>query len=310
MKIWVTGGSGMLGSAIVRALGERRQTGEVCAPGSSEVDLRNADCVREFISLERPDMVIHAAGRVGGIAANIADPVRFLTENMTMGMNVIQGALESGVPQLLNIGSSCMYPRDHDCPLVEDDVLTGPLEPTNEGYALAKIACDRLCTYVATTTGRAYKTIIPSNLYGPGDHFDEQRGHLVANAIRKVEQALNMNATHVEVWGDGTARREFTYVEDVALWIAQAALTQIERLPARVNVGAGVDYTVREYYERVSQACGYSGALDFDLDKPVGMKRKLMDSSLAARFGWTALTGLDEGLARTVSYFRAISRQS
>lgn len=304
MKVWVTGGTGMLGGAIVAALLTRGGATEVLAPRSSEVDLTHAREVREFLQRHRPDAVVHAAGRVGGIAANIADPVGFLTENMAMGMNLIESAHESDVPALLNIGSSCMYPKDHDEPLVEDQILSGPLEPTNEGYALAKIASERLCAYIAQTTGRAYRTILPSNLYGPGDHFEETRGHLVANAMRKVEDAVRSGRDQVEVWGDGSARREFTYVDDVAQWVVRLLEDGMDRLPLRVNAGVGVDYTVREYYEHIAAVCGYQGEFVYDASRPAGMARKLMDSSLARRFGWTAPTSLDEGLARTLEYYR------
>jgi GDP-L-fucose synthase len=310
MKVWVTGGSGMVGSAVLRALSATETPVEVLAPRSSELDLTVAEAVRLFLESHRPDTVIHAAGRVGGIAANVADPVRFLTDNMAMGMNVIQSASELGVLRLVNVGSSCMYPRDHEEPLVEDDVLTGQLEPTNEGYAIAKIAADRLCAYVSETTGLHYRTVVPSNLYGPGDHFDELRGHLIANAMRKVELAVRTGAHAVEVWGDGTARREFTFVDDVANWIARVVVDGIDQLPTRLNIGVGIDYTVREYYEHIGRACGYEGEFQFDVSKPVGMKRKLMDSSVAAGFGWVAPTSLDEGLARTLDYFQALDGKS
>lgn len=304
MRVWVTGGSGMLGGTIAATLRARNAV-EVLTPRSREVDLTQADQVSQFIADSKPDVVVHAAGRVGGIAANIADPVGFLTENMEMGMNLITLAHKAGVRTLINIGSSCMFPRDHDQPLVEDDILTGPLEPTNEGYALAKIASERLCAYIARTAGRAYRTIVPSNLYGPGDHFDEHRGHLIANAMRKVEEALRTGAEEVEVWGDGSARREFTYVQDVASWIADlVGQDVVDQLPVRVNAGVGVDYTVREYYEHIASACGYRGTFRFDPTRPVGMKRKLMDSTLARGYGWTAPTALDEGLALTLAYYR------
>jgi GDP-L-fucose synthase len=292
----------MLGAAVMRAL--RARGVAPVAPTSDELDLTQGDAVRSFIAATQPDAVVHTAGRVGGIAANVADPVGFLTENMAIGMNVIGGCHEAGVPRLINVSSSCMYPKDLQRPLVEEDVLTGPLEPTNEGYALAKIAGDRLCAYIAQTTGRAYRTIVPSNLYGPGDHFDEQRGHLVANAIRKVEAARRSGLPSVEVWGDGTARREFTYVDDVADWISTLTIDGVDELPLRANAGVGVDYTVREYYEHITQVCGYDGDLSFDLSKPAGMARKLMDSGRARAHGWNAPTSLDEGLTRTVEFYR------
>lgn len=220
--VWVTGGSGLVGGSLQRSLGEHQPDLRVVAPSSAELDLRDAAAVTAFAAAARPVAVIHAAGRVGGIAANIKHPFGFLHDNMLMGMNVIRASVEAGVPKLINIGSSCMYPKDHQGLLTEEDVLAGPLEPTNEGYALAKISADRLCEYVARESGLAYRTVIPSNLYGPGDHFDEFRGHLVASAMRKVHRA-KANGAPVEIWGDGTARREFTYVTDVTDWIAAVA---------------------------------------------------------------------------------------
>ncbi len=302
MTVWVTGGRGMLGRAVIRAL--RAHGIEPLAPTSAELDLTHEDAVRAFVASTTPDAVVHTAGRVGGIAANVADPVGFLTQNMSIGMNVITACHDADVPRLINVSSSCMYPKDLQRPLVEDDVLTGQLEPTNEGYALAKIASDRLCAYIAQTAGRFYRTIVPSNLYGPNDHFDEQRGHLVANAIRKVELARRTGLPSVEVWGDGTARREFTYVDDVAGWIAEVAMDGLDDLPLRLNAGVGVDYTVREYYEHISRISGYPGELSFDVSKPAGMARKLMDSGRARAHGWNAPTSLDEGLARTVEFYR------
>ena len=304
MKIWVTGARGMLGSAIVRALRSRAPGSELVTPTSAELDLTDPQAVRRFLQAGRPDVTIHAAGRVGGIAANVADPVGFLTQNLAIGMNVIEGSHRAGVPTLINVGSSCMYPKDHSDALVEDDVLSGRLEPTNEGYAIAKIAADRLCEYLSTQYGAAYRTVIPSNLYGPGDHFDEHRGHLIANAIRKVDEAVRSGLGSVLIWGDGSARREFTFVDDVAEWIATLAYSGVSELPPRLNAGVDIDHTVTEYYEQIAAVAGYSGGFEYDTSRPVGMRRKLMDSSLARGYGWAPATQLDEGLRRTIEYYR------
>jgi GDP-L-fucose synthase len=301
MRIWITGAHGMLGSAIARAL---RPEDELLRPTSAELDLRDARAVREYLESHKPDATIHAAGRVGGIAANVADPVGFLTDNMAIGMNVIGVSHDVGVPTLINVGSSCMYPKDHTGSLVETDVLSGRLEPTNEGYAIAKIAADRLCEYLSSQYGAAYRTVISSNLYGPGDHFDEQRGHLIASAIRKIDAAVRDGLSQVVIWGDGTARREFTYVNDVAHWIAELAHRGVAELPARVNAGIGHDYTVTEFYEHIAAAAGYEGGFAYDTSGPVGMARKLMDSSIARGFGWAPSTQLDEGLRLTLDYYR------
>lgn len=304
MRIWITGAAGMLGGAIVRALRAADPEGELLTPTSSELDLTDPSAVREYLGSARPDVTIHAAGRVGGIAANVADPVGFLTDNMAMGMSVIHGSHEAAVPKLINIGSSCMYPKDHADRLRESDVLSGPLEPTNEGYAIAKIAADRLCEYLSRQHGDAYRTVIPSNLYGPGDHFDEQRGHLIANAIRKVDDAVRAGREQVEIWGDGTARREFTFVDDVAEWIAELAHQDLTEFPARVNAGIGVDYAVTEYYQHIAAVAGYSGGFEYDTSKPAGMARKLMDSSIARQYGWKPMTALDDGLRVTIDHYR------
>jgi GDP-L-fucose synthase len=305
MKIWVTGARGMLGSAIVRALRARGAGAELLTPTSRDLDLTDARAVRKYVDAVRPDVTIHAAGRVGGIAANVADPVGFLTENMAIGMNVIEGSHHAGVGTLINVGSSCMYPKDHADRLREEDVLSGRLEPTNEGYAIAKIAADRLCEYLSAQYGAEYRTVIPSNLYGPGDHFDEQRGHLIANAIRKIEDAIRSGETSVLIWGDGSARREFTYVDDVADWIATLAFDGVSELPARVNAGVDLDYTVTEFYEHIAAVAGYQGGFEYDTSRPVGMRRKLMDSSTARTYGWAPSTELDEGLARTIDHYRS-----
>lgn len=297
--VWVTGGAGMVGSWVIQSLRAAGTADSIHAPTSAELDLRDVEAVRDFVRCARPDLVVHAAGRVGGISANIQAPVAFLSDNMLIGMNVIGESARAGVPQLVNIGSSCMYPKGREL-LHEEDILTGLLEPTNEGYALAKIAADRLCEYVSRERALVFRTIIPSNLYGPRDHFDE-RGHLLASAIRKVHEA-HQSGGRVQVWGDGTARREFTYVADLSDWLVEV-LPRLDELPQRLNVGSGVDHTVREFYELASEVVGYHGSYDFETDRPTGMARKLMDSSRAQAFGWKADTSLSVGVQRTYEYF-------
>lgn len=291
----------MVGRALSDSLSRLRPDVRLLTPSSQELDLRNREAVDDYIHRHRPSVVIHAAGRVGGIAANVSKPVSFLTENMLIGMNVIESAADHGVQVLLNLGSSCMYPRDLDL-LRERDMLTAPLEPTNEGYAIAKIAAERLCEYVSRERGLTFRTVIPSNLYGPHDHFGKERSHLVASAIRKVHDATLESHDEVEIWGDGSARREFTYVGDVADWIA-AHVDDLPSWPQRLNLGIGVDHTITEYYEAVAPIVGFRGRFVYDLSKPVGMKRKLMDSSLARSYGWAPGTDLESGLRATYNYF-------
>lgn len=302
-KVWITGASGLVGRSLMSSFARLRPDDcTLLTPTSKELDLRSRDSVDSYISTNRPDVIVHAAGVVGGIAANMAKPVDFLLDNMVMGMNVIGSAAQRRVPALVNLGSSCMYPKDHTEPLREEDVLTGRLEPTNEGYAIAKIAADRLCEYVSRQDGLAFRTVIPSNLYGPFDHFEPERGHMLASAIRKVHFAKVRGREQVEIWGDGSARREFTYAGDVSDWIAENLLT-VPKWPQRLNLGVGVDYTINEFYAIAAAAVGFRGAFVHDVSKPTGMRRKLMDSSLAAEHGWRPATGVELGVQKTYEYF-------
>lgn len=302
-RILLLGGTGMVGRNV-RELAAARGL-EVLAPTHRELDLLDGRAVFATIRRAEPAIVIHAAGRVGGIAANIRAPVAFLSENWEMGRNVVLGAREAGVTRLLNLGSSCMYPRDRPRPLVETDLLTGPFEPTNEAYAIAKTAVQRLAAFVGVEDARfTYKTLIPCNLYGRHDTFDPSRSHLAAAAIEKLHRAKQAGADTVDIWGDGSARREFLFAGD----LADALLTAVEKfdtLPPVMNVGAGIDYTVNDYYRHAASAVGYTGGFSYDLAKPVGMNQKLMDVSRAAAWGWRARTSLTEGLAATYAFYIA-----
>jgi GDP-L-fucose synthase len=298
MRIWVTGGGGMLGTAVLNAA-RARGGAELLAPRSSSLDLRDRAAVRAFLASQKVDAVVHAAARVGGIAANMADMSGFLTHNLEINLNLIAECAAAGVPKLLNIGSSCMYPKDYRQPLVESDLLAAPLEPTNEGYALAKIVAARHCDYSAAESGMAYRTIIPCNLYGPGDNFSPAHSHLIASIIRKIDEAKREGAESVEIWGDGSARREFLYAEDLADWIVSHGIERINDLPQYLNLGFGRDHSVREYYAMAAAVMGYEGEFRYDLDRPIGMRQKLMDSSRARAFGWAPGTSIEDGLART-----------
>lgn len=277
---------------------------KIFAPSRTELDLIDRQAVNSFVKDCKPDLVIHAAGQVGGIQANINDPVGFLVNNLDIGRNVIMGAFEAGVPALINLASSCMYPRGRDHPLRESDIMTGELEPTNEGYALAKIASTKLCEYIALTYKKlAYRTVIPCNLFGRHDKFDPKASHLVPAIIAKISSAVANGSDQVEIWGDGTARREFMYAADLAdaLWLAAE---QPAALPQLMNLGLGYDHTILEYYQAVAQALSWSGTFCFDLTRPVGMKRKLSDISIQREWGWTAPTTLQDGIVSTIQFYQ------
>ena len=276
---------------------------EVLSPARADLDLTDAQSVLRWFKQHRPDAVIHAAGLVGGIQANLASPVAFLAVNAAMGQNIVLAAREAGVAWFLNLASTCMYPRGLDTPLSEDLILTGELEPTNEGYAIAKILTTRLCQYVRREDPSLhYKTLIPCNLYGRHDKFDPAHSHLVPAVIHKIQEAKRSGAETVEIWGDGTARREFLYAGDLADATLRA-LDEIETLPDLMNVGLGQDQSINEYYAAVADVVGWTGRFVHDLTRPVGMKRKLSDVSRLSTWGWQAPTPLHEGLRRTYQYY-------
>lgn len=285
----------MLARSIADAWTRTGRPDELIAVTRADGDLRDAQAVRRVIADVRPDAVLHAAARVGGIAANIADPAGFLMDNLRLDSNVLTASLEASVERFVYFGSSCMYPKDYRQPLVESDVLAAPLEPTNEGYAISKIAAARFCGYVASQFGHAYRVIIPSNLYGPHDDFDLGKGHLVAASIAKAHAAKTNGASTIDVWGDGTARREFTYVGDLAGWLVEN-LDGLAAWPSLMNVGKGEDHNILDYYRAALAAVDYDCELVTDASKPAGMHQKLMDSSVAATFGWAPTTSLEEGM--------------
>ncbi|MGC1494874.1 MAG: GDP-L-fucose synthase [Sulfitobacter sp.] len=297
----LTGGGGMVGRNIQDHANANGWT--ILAPRSAELDLTNADAVDAYMSDYSPNLVIHAAGRVGGIQANMANPVAFLEENTTMGRNVIMGAQNAGVATLINLASTCMYPAQAENPLREEMILTGPLEPTNEGYALAKIMAMRLCDYIRTEdTAAQYKTLIPCNLYGPYDKFDPKNSHLLPAIIHKVHTAKQNNEPTVEIWGDGTARREFMYAGDLAdaVW---KAVDDTHALPGAMNVGLGHDHSINDYYATVADVIGWQGEFTHDLTRPVGMKQKLCSTARQTDWGWSAPTSLRDGIAQTYDFY-------
>ncbi|PCH99060.1 MAG: GDP-fucose synthetase [Rhodobacteraceae bacterium] len=301
MKILITGASGMVGKNLIAHKSALQH--DLLCPSSQELNLLSDPQTRDWMRKNQPDMIIHCAGHVGGIQANIADPSGFLIKNMDMGRNVILAGQEAGVAKILNLGSSCMYPRAAKNPLREDQILTGELEPTNEGYALAKITTARLCSYLSTTNPDLnYKTVLPCNLYGKHDKFDPKVSHLLPAIIQKVHDAKTQSHSQVEIWGDGTARREFMFASDMAdgLWFM---VDQFEKLPDMMNLGLGHDHSINDYYATAAKVIGWEGDFTHDLSKPVGMKQKLLCVTRQTELGWTPKTTLEQGIAQTYQFY-------
>ena len=300
-RLLLTGGGGMVGRNFLEH--PRIAEFDVLAPRSSELDLCDFNAVQTYLRKNQPDMVIHAAGKVGGIQANMREPVSFLMDNLDMGRNIVWGSHQAGIKRLINLGSSCMYPRNHSEPLREEEVLKGELEPTNEGYALAKVVTSRLCEYIMREDGAyQYKTLIPCNIYGHYDKFDPANSHLVPAIIHKISQAKQSGQQTVEIWGDGTARREFMYAGDLADAMVRA-IKVFDSMPFMMNVGLGHDYTIKEYYETVADILGYEGGFTYDLTKPVGMARKLVSIERQQSWGWEVNHDLRAGIEKTVNYY-------
>jgi GDP-L-fucose synthase len=300
-KILLTGGSGMVGRNIQgHPLASRLL---VLAPPRDQLDLSNFNSIVEWLNKETPDLIIHAAGRVGGIHANINSPVSFLTENIEIGKNLILAAKSAGIRRLLNLGSSCMYPRSAENPLQESSILSGTLEPTNEGYALAKIFSMRLCEYIRREDpSYLYKTIIPCNLYGYYDKFDPNVSHLVPAILYKLHLAKINSASEVEIWGDGKARREFMFAMDLAEIVLEI-LENFDSIPDVMNVGLGFDYSIDDYYETAAAVVGFDGKFIHDTNKPSGMARKLVDISKQRSLDLFAKTSLKTGIELTYKHY-------
>jgi GDP-L-fucose synthase len=298
-KIYIAGHRGMVGSAVWRALEEKGYT-NLLGKKSSELDLRNQHAVNDFYNQEKPEVVIDAAAKVGGILANNDYPYPFLMENMQIQNNLIDGALNAGIEKFIFLGSSCIYPKFAPQPLKEEYLLTGSLEPTNEWYALAKITGVKACQAIRKQFNKDYVSLMPTNLYGYFDNFDLETSHVLPAMLRKFHQA-KLNNTPVKLWGSGTPMREFLFVDDMA----EAVVYALEnKLPEYLyNVGSGKDITIKELAETIQQVTGHQGEIIWDTEKPDGTPRKLMDVSKMATLGWEYSTELKEGIEKTYSWF-------
>jgi nucleoside-diphosphate-sugar epimerase len=313
MKIYVAGHRGMVGGAILRQLQMRKDAGEeltLITRTSADLDLTNQAAVQDFMLTERPDQVILAAAKVGGIIANNSYPAQFIYENLMMECNVIHQAYAAGVTKLLQLGSSCIYPKRAPQPMAEDALLTGVLEPTNEPYAIAKIAGIKLCESYNRQYGVDYRSVMPTNLYGPGDNFHPENSHVLPAMIRRFHEAVQNGTKEVAIWGTGTPMREFLHVDDMAaasLFVmdlpSETYKRETQEMLSHINVGSGVDVTIRELAETVARVVGYTGNLTFDTGKPDGAPRKLMDVSRLTRLGWAYSIPLEDGIRSTYSWF-------
>ena len=312
-KIYVAGHRGMVGSAIVRTLQAQGLT-HIVTRTHAELDLTDQAAVREFFATEKPDQVYLAAAKVGGIHANKTYPAEFIYQNLMMEANIIDAAFRNGVKKLLFLGSSCIYPKFALQPMREDALLTGTLEATNEPYAIAKIAGIKLCEsynrQYGASHGVDYRSVMPTNLYGPGDNYHPENSHVIPALIRRFHEAKVNNAPIVAIWGTGTPKREFLYVDDMAnacvhvMGLPKATYDQYtQAMLSHINVGCGYDFSIREVAETISKTVGYQGEITFDTSKPDGTPRKLMDSGRLNALGWQAQTGFEAGLQKAYRDF-------
>ena len=299
-RIHVAGHRGMVGAAIVRAL-HARGFENLLLRTHSELDLGNAVAVREFYEREKPEVVIVAAARVGGIHANNTYPAEFLHENLAIAHNTIHEAWTHGVKRLLFLGSSCIYPRQAPQPMTEECLLTSQLEPTNEAYAIAKITGLKLCQYYRKQYGALFHSAMPTNLYGPGDNYHPENSHVLPALIRRFHEAVQSGASTVTLWGTGIARREFLHADDLAEGLL--AILAMENPPDWINAGYGSDVTIRELAELIARVTGFEGDLAWDSSKPDGTPRKLMDSSKLLATGWRPKYTLESGIKNTYAEF-------
>jgi GDP-L-fucose synthase len=310
-KIFVAGHRGMVGSAIVRTLSANgHEPDRILTRTRHELDLLDATQVQAFFATERPDQVYLAAAKVGGIHANNTYPADFIHDNLAIATNVIHAAHLHDVQKLLFLGSSCIYPRNAPQPMREDALLTGPLEPTNEPYAIAKIAGIKLCESYHRQYGRDYRSVMPTNLYGPNDNYHPENSHVVPALLHRFHEALQQNAPEVVIWGTGTPKREFLHVDDMAeaclhvMGLAEDAYwNAVHPMQSHINIGTGQDCSIRELAETIARVTGFRGRLTFDSSKPDGMPRKLLDINLIRSLGWQPRIELEAGLRDAYEWF-------
>lgn len=304
-RVWIAGHRGMVGGALVRRLAS--EGCELLTADRASLDLTRQAAVEDWVKRARPDVVVLAAARVGGIAANSARPLDFLLDNLVIETNVLSASAQAGVARLLFLGSSCIYPKFAEQPIREEALLTGALEPTNEWYAIAKIAGIKLTQAYRAQAGLDYISAMPTNLYGPGDNYDLESSHVIPALIRKAVEARDSGSDTMTIWGTGTPRREFMHVDDLA--DALVFLLRSYSAESHINVGVGDDVTIAELAQTVADVVGFKGQLKFDTARPDGTPRKLMDSSRLAALGWQPRIGLREGLVDALAHLTSTSRR-
>ena len=300
-KIFISGHRGMVGSALVRALQGQDNTHQLLLAGRDELDLLNQEAVQDFIKGEKPDIIINAAAKVGGIHANDTYPAEFIHQNLLINANLIHAAWQNGVGRFLNLGSSCIYPRACQQPIKEEYLLTGTLEKTNEAYALAKIAGLEMCRHYRNQYGVLFHSAMPTNLYGPGDNYEGENSHVLPALIRRFHEAKEEDQEEVVIWGTGKPRRELMHVDDLANGIL--FLLELENPPDWVNLGTGVDHSIQEIAELVKSTVGFQGSIKNDLKRPDGMPVKRLDVSVMHSLGWDAQLSLEEGVVSAYQDF-------
>ncbi len=296
--ILLTGSTGMVGKSFLK-----KNTYTIYAPNRKKLNLFNLNKIKSYIKKHNINFVIHCAAKVGGIQDNVNNQLEYLVENLTINKNIIMASYESGVKNFINIGSSCIYPKNIKTKIKENLIFKGNFEPTNEGYAISKFLSIKICKFISEKKGYNYKTLVPTNLYGPNDKYDLEKSHLLAAIIRKLSEAKKGKNRNVEIWGDGKARREFMYVSDLSDAIL-FSIKNFDKIPYILNIGTGKDYTIQEYYKKASKIIFPEANFYFNKKKPAGMKRKLLDISKSKKLGWTAKVSLKNGIKKAYKEYK------